>query len=234
MVLKPIVNHVEMGMGDLNQIVSKVRGAPYYNKLFTDAYNSTDVNIDKIASALSTFVSSISSGNTRFDKATQGTAQLTALEEQGRALFFNTYNCNSCHQTQRLTGGYQSGGGNGTEVGFVNIGLDENYADNGLGALNGNSSDNGRFKIPSLRNISLTGPYMHDGRFRTLEEVLEHYSHNIKNHPNLDARLKGTNNLPKEMNISAQDKIALVAFLKALTDYSMITDPKFSSPFMIQ
>lgn len=234
MVLKPIVNHVEMGMGDLTSIVNKVKGAPYYNQLFMDAFNSSDVDIDKIARALSSFVSSISSSNTRFDNSNRGITQLNALETQGKALFFDTYNCNSCHQTQVITGGYQQGGGNGTEVGFVNIGLDVNYSDNGLGALNGNSADNGRFKIPSLRNISLTGPYMHDGRFGTLDQVLEHYSHNIKNHPNLDTRLKGTNSLPKEMNISAQDKTALIAFLNSLTDFSMITDPKFSNPFKIQ
>lgn len=233
MVLKPIMNHVEMGMGDLNAIVNKVKAAPYYNDLFMEAFNSSDIDINKIARALSTFVASISSNNTRFDKAQRGGTALNGLEEQGKLLFFNKYNCNTCHQTQQLNG-YQSGGGNGSEIGFVNIGLDVNYADNGLGALNGNSSDNGRFKIPNLRNIALTGPYMHDGRFSSLDQVLEHYSHNIKNHPNLDVRLKGTNNLAKEMNISTQEKTALIAFLNTLTDYSLITDPKFSNPFKVK
>ena len=148
MVLKPIMNHVEMGMGDLNAIVNKVKAAPYYNDLFMEAFNSSDIDINKIARALSTFVASISSNNTRFDKAQRGGTALNGLEEQGKLLFFNKYNCNTCHQTQQLNG-YQSGGGNGSEIGYVNIGLDVNYADNGLGALNGNSSDNGRFKIPA-------------------------------------------------------------------------------------
>jgi cytochrome c peroxidase len=125
--------------------------------------------------------------------------------------------------------GYQRGGG--TTPGFINIGLDLNYADNGVGALNGNAADNGKFKIPNLRNVALTAPYMHDGRFATLDAVLEHYSHNIMNHPNLDSRLKDGNQA-KQMNISDNDKTAIIAFLNTLTDYTMITDPKFSSPFI--
>jgi cytochrome c peroxidase len=226
MVLKPIVNHVEMGMSDVDAIANKVKALPYYKDLFEKAFNSTDVDIVKIASALSSFTGSILSNNTLFDKVNFGTGTLSGLESQGKQLFFTKYNCNSCHQTQEQNG-YQLGGGGG----FVNIGLDANYADNGKGALNGNAADNGKFRIPNLRNVALTAPYMHDGRFATLEDVLDHYSHGIANHPNLDERLKGPDGFAAQMNISSQEKQALIAFLNTLTDYTMITDPKFSNPF---
>ena len=227
MVLKPIINHVEMGMSDMNAIVNKVKTMPYYNDLFLDAFGSYDVTINNIATALSTFTASIKSNNTRFDKFMQGTTSLTGLEEQGRTLFFTKYNCNSCHQTQMFNG-YETGGG------FVNIGLDQQYADDGLGALTNNTSDNGKFKIPNLRNVAFTGPYMHDGRFSTLDQVLDHYSHSIANHPNLDDRLKDVNNLAIKLNITNPEKTAIVAFLNTLNDYTMMTDRKFSSPFRVQ
>jgi len=228
MVLKPMLNHAEMGVTDLNSIVNNVKSLPYYSNLFMNAFRSTDININNIATALSSFVGTITSQNTRFDLFNNGIGSLSALEQQGQSLFFNKYNCNSCHQTQ-VANGYQRGGG--TTPGFINIGLDLNYADNGLGALNGNTADNGKFKIPNLRNVALTAPYMHDGRFATLDDVLEHYSHNIMNHPNLDPRLKdGTQ--AKQMNITTDEKTAIIAFLNTLTDYTMITDLKFSNPFI--
>jgi cytochrome c peroxidase len=113
---------------------------------------------------------------------------------------------------------------------FSNIGLDEVYTDNGVGEVTRQASDNGRFKIPSLRNVALTGPYMHDGRFETLEEVIEHYSDGIEDNPNLDSRLQ-ENGQPIVFNISEQETEAIIAFMHTLTDYDMITDPKFSNPF---
>lgn len=226
MVLKPIMNHVEMGMNDMNSVVERVKTLPYYNDLFLDAFGSAEIDANKIASALATFTGSIESHQTRFDNYMSNRIMLNGLELQGKNLFFDKYNCNSCHQTQMMNG-YQVGGG------FINIGLDINYVDNGLGALTKNTADNGKFKIPNLRNVSLTGPYMHDGRFETLSEVLDHYSSGIQNHPNLDARLKNTQNQALILNIPKQEKEAIIAFLNTLTDYQMITDPKFSNPFKI-
>lgn len=224
MVLKPIVNHVEMGMGDLTAIVNKVKSVSYYNDLFSKAYGSTDIDVTKIAQALSAFTGSIISMNTKFDRSFQNNTVLTGLENQGRLLFFDKYNCNSCHQTKELNG-YQIGGG------FVNVGLDMEYLDNGVGSLTNNPVDNGKFKIPNLRNVALTAPYMHDGRFKTLGEVMEHYSHGIVNHPNLDIRLRGADGLAAQLNISMQEKDAIIAFMNTLTDFEMITDPRFSNPF---
>jgi cytochrome c peroxidase len=101
--------------------------------------------------------------------------------------------------------------------------------------ITGDPSDVGKFRVPTLRNIMLTAPYMHDGRFRTMEEVLEHYNTGVQASPTLDDRL--TTNMtvggpPVQLNMSAYEKQALVAFLGTLTDQSFISDPKFSDPFV--
>jgi len=122
-----------------------------------------------------------------------------------------------------------------------NIGLDLVYTDQGTEAITGVKSQNGYFVIPSLRNVALTAPYMHDGRFATLSQVIDHYSTGILPHPDLDPFLYQSNfavgfvsttiGTPVKMNISAQEKQQLIAFLNALTDQSIITDPKFSNPY---
>ena len=134
-----------------------------------------------------------------------------------------------------------------------NIGLDVNYQDNGLGKITG-ERQNGMFKVPTLRNVELTGPYMHDGRFKSLEEVVEHYNSGVQQHPNLAFFLNGFlwsgnggsfpittgcwqcnsgrgGNTFKPLEMGESDKKALVAFLKTLTDKSFVTADKFSNPF---
>ena len=113
----------------------------------------------------------------------------------------------------------------------ANNGLDLVYEDKGVGEHTENPVDFGMFKVPLLRNIELTAPYMHDGRFETMEEVVEHYNSGIKNHENLDFRLKGGNNEVKKLNLSVEDKAALIAFLKTLTDETIATTERFSDPF---
>ncbi len=221
MVLRPIANHVEMGITDLDALAKKLSGIPDYQDLFTKAYGNPDVTQIKLADALSQFLQSIVARSADFP--------LTALEQTGHELFFGKYNCNSCHQTQALNG-YKMGGGGG----FLNIGLDQTYRDIGLADVTGIPSDVGKFKIPTLHNVALTAPYMHDGRFKTLDDVLNHYSEGIQDHPNLDFRLRDVNNQPRKMNISYHDKQAIIAFLNTLTDYKMITDPKFSNPFRVK
>ncbi len=227
MVLKPILNHVEMGVGNEEDIKNRISLYPYYKDLFQKAFGSEEISADKISMALAAFVSGISNFNSRFDRYMDGETQmLTGIELQGLSLFFTKYNCNSCHKTDN-PGFYQV-----NNDGFVNIGLDADYADNGRYNVTHNPADRGRFKIPDLRNIALTAPYMHDGRFATLSDVLDHYSHNISDHPNLDLRLKDTNGQAMRMNISNQEKTAIIAFLNTLTDYSMISNPQFSNPFV--
>lgn len=225
MVMKPIGNHVEMGIRDMDDLNQKLSSVPYYNDLFLKAFGSEEVTSEKVAEALSSFLRTITSTQTKFDKSMFGdsSSQLTALEIAGRELFLTTYDCNACHQIQNPHGYLFAGT-------FSNIGLDAQYADGGLQGVTNRPEDAGKFKIPSLRNVALTAPYMHDGRFNTLDEVLNHYSEGIADNQNLDERLKN-GGAPMRMAIPDQDKKAIIAFLNTLTDYEMITDPKFSNPF---
>jgi cytochrome c peroxidase len=224
MVLKPIVNHIEMGVGDLDALAEKLQSVPYYQDLFLKAYGTNEVTSDRISEALSMFTMSITSRNTKFDRARMGIDKLSALEEKGRQLFIEVYECNACHQTENPTGYIFAGT-------FANIGLQSEYDDNGVEEVTGNAGDAGLFKIPSLRNVALTGPYMHDGSFETLEDVVDHYSTGIEDHPNLDFRLKDAQGEPRIFNIAEHEKKAIVAFLGTLTDKEMITASRFSNPF---
>ncbi|MBX2965144.1 MAG: hypothetical protein KF845_03295 [Cyclobacteriaceae bacterium] len=223
MVLKPIGNHVEMGIRDMKDLETKLAKVPYYAGLFQDAFGSPEITSEKIGRALSAFLFSITTTNTRFDMASRGQAQLTALELAGQALFTTTYECNACHQVQAPHGYVFAGA-------FSNIGLDAQDTDDGRGGVTHQNADVGSFKIPSLRNVALTAPYMHDGRFETLDEVIEHYSGGMANNPNLDPRLR-EGDAPMRMDIPKYDKEAIIAFLNTLTDHKMTRDEKFSNPF---
>ena len=233
MVMEPIKNHIEMGTTNLENLATKLSQIPEYESLFANAFDQSGVTPDKIARALSAFLVSIRSNGSKFDKSLNGLAQLNGLEQFGKDLFFDKYDCNSCHQLQAPFNGYQLAG-QGQFGGFANIGLDDHPADPGLRKVTGNTADEGKFKIPSLRNIALTAPYMHDGRLQTLEDVLDHYSESIKETDNLDTRLRGSDGSAKQFNIPSSEKKAIIAFLNSMTDYQMITDPKFSNPFKLQ
>lgn len=116
---------------------------------------------------------------------------------------------------------------------MFNIGLDAKYTDNGLGALTHNPADNGVFKVPTLMNISKTAPYMHDGRFATLEQVVDHYSHGIQSHPNLSPFFKNGDGTTKQLNINEYEKKCIVAFLKTLVDKDFLNDASLADPFRI-
>lgn len=103
--------------------------------------------------------------------------------------------------------------------------------DAGLGAITGSPFDFGKFETPTLRNIELTGPYMHDGRFSTLAEVIDHYDSGVQPHPNLDPRLRVQGGVPQQLNLDPQEKQALEAFLGTLTDDAMIADVRYADPF---
>lgn len=225
MVMQPILNHQEMGIRDLEDVVKKVNNIAYYKAGFQQVYWKSEVDLAMISNALASFVQSIKSNNTKFDQSNSGLVKLDALESQGKQLFFEKYDCNSCHQVQSPTGYLFSGGG------FANIGLDPVYEDEGLSETTNNTSDAGKFKIPSLRNVELTGPYMHDGRFESLEEVIEHYNTGMSSNENLDFRLRDAQGNPRLMDISKSETRAIIAFLKTLTDYEMISSPAYSDPF---
>ena len=153
------------------------------------------------------------------------------MEELGRTVFLGKGGCASCHNEPIFDSRWP---------GATNIGLDLDYEDPGMGGLNtttpNNLVSNGFFKIPSLRNIAITPPYMHDGRFNTLEDVIDHYNEGIQNHPSLDWRLRNFNQVtgetsPKRLHLEELEKMALVAFLNTLTDDSYVHDERFSNPF---
>jgi cytochrome c peroxidase len=226
--LKPVQNHIEMGMENLNFLVEKLGNAEYYPALFQKAFGTPDITQERISKAMAQFVGSITTSDSRFDKG-----QLSQLEQLGHQIFNSEKAmCNQCHGGNNFAAQdgpfdpYGGGGSNGLDLkGTTNIGLELVAKDKG--------KDNGNFKIPSLRNIELTGPYMHDGRFETLEQVIDHYSKGIKSHPNLDEKFINEDGSVKRLNFTNVEKTALIAFLKSLTDESLLTDPKYSDPFKL-
>ncbi len=223
-------NPVEMGNVDLGELADKLLQEQYYFILFKNAfpYQTYLTNEEKMLTALQAFVSSIGCFNSKYDQElidnhgdeTAQFAKFTAQENQGKALY-NT-NCASCHNLGAVA----------FSLGIVaaNNGLDLDYQDEGVGAISNLQPENGVFKVPMLRNIELTAPYMHDGRFATLEQVVEHYSSGIKNHPNLHENLKDSGS-PKQLNLNESDKQALVAFLRTLTDKESLLATRYSDPF---
>ena len=230
-VLRPIQDAVEMGM-TLTALVAKIKTQAYYPPLFKKAFGDENISSDRISLALSQFVRSIVSYQTKFDVGRAAVPpgplppnptfpNFTAEENRGLQIFLGPAGgCAGCHGTETFTA-----------PGEKNNGLDLTTTDAGFGTVTGNPADNGLFKVGSLRNIELGAPYMHDGRFATLEQVVEHYSSGVKAHPNLSNQLKLPNGQPRLANLSVADKAALVAFLKTLTDQAMVTDQKYSNPF---
>ena len=224
-----IQDDIEMGM-DMGALVDRLNGVDYYRVLFNKAYGSEEVTEGRITEALEEFVNALSSADSKFDRAMPNShfvvfddfEGFTPSENLGKSLYQN--NCAGCH------------GHNLTSVSrtLANNGLDVVYEDQGRYDITGNEADKGLFKVPVLRNIELTGPYMHDGRFETLEEVVEHYSSGVQLHPNLSPELHdfSLNEInPRRLHLDDYEKTALVDFLKTLTDHTFIAERRFSDPF---
>jgi len=231
-VLIPVQDMVEMGM-TLSQLETKLRNLAYYPPLFTKAFGDNTISSTRIAAALSQFVRSIVSFQSKYDagRSTFPAApapppnaifpNFTAQENRGKELFLLPQNaCAACHGSETFTAPQEK-----------NNGLDMVTIDRGFGAVANNTALDATFKVTTLRNVELTAPYMHDGRFATLEQVVEHYNSGVRNHPNLSPQLRLPNGQPRLLNLTAQDKAALVAFLKTLTDTNVATDVKYSDPF---
>lgn len=239
LVLKPIRNHKEMGMEDMNFLVAKIKAAPYYENLFADAFGSNEVTSAKIADAMAQFIKSMVGCDSPMDRHMQQNVPLSALAEEGMQIFFGEGLCYNCHSGPDFNdrGGFfidffpPNGGEFGWSQDIADIGLDKEYKDVGMGVFD--ESLVGVFKIPSLRNIGLTAPYMHDGRFATLEDVVNHYNSGIQRSPNLDNIFKSWDTGETiTLGLSEHKKSALVAFLHTLTDESYLTDERFSDPFI--
>lgn len=227
-VLEPIQNAVEMGM-TLPDLVTRLSAEPFYQTLFANAFGTPEVTADRISRALAQFVRSIISTRSKYDMGVAvNFSNFTAEENLGRQVFtgqVGNATCTACHGTDNFVPGNT----------LNNNGLENPYVDKGVGAITGRAQDEGRFKVPSLRNIELTAPYMHDGRFATLEDVVEFYNSGIVAHPNLSPPLRVNGEpgqvTPRRLNLTVAQKAALVAFLKTLTDPTIATDEKWSDPF---
>ena len=233
-VLMPIQDKLEMGM-TLPELEERLSVIPYYPPLFAAAFGSSQVTSDRVAKSVAQFMRSMVSMNSKFDRASATREGFSEQEKLGRSLFLNgadgiaEHGCAHCHVPPTF-GMMKS----------LNNGLDMKYLDAGLGALDRPSNDpftpsnDGKFKAPSIRNIELSAPYMHDGRFKTLEAVVEHYSSGVHPHLNLGLAFEQQQGDTPTVGFRFTDKqkSALVAFLKTLTDRQFVTDRRFSDPFV--
>lgn len=245
-VLMPFQDDVEMGLTlhELEQIVGEQL---YYEPLFEAAFGSSEITTNKISLALAQFVRSMVSVTSAYDKArvdvdspTENFPDFTTLQNEGKRLFFNgkevndageRVNCQGCHTSEAFIAPILTDLAEGFTTATVN-GLEEESVDDlGVGETTGRASDNGKFKVPSLKNIAVSAPYMHDGSLATLAEVMDFYSTGIQPHTNLDRVLVGSDGQALQFNFTDEEKSALIAFLETLTDTDMITDEKYSDPF---
>ncbi len=226
--LLPIQDPLEMNE-TLDNVVSKLEADPEYVDQFFRAFGSEEINSFKMSLAMEQFMNTIISNDAKWDKVLAGEAVFSDSEERGRALFFTEFDpisqtggaeCFHCH-----------GGFNFTNNQFMNNGLDAEaeFTDLGYYDVTSDDRDKAKFKVPSLRNIQFTPPYMHDGRFATLEEVLEHYDHGVQDSPSLDPLMQF--NLNPGLQLSDQDKADLIAFMKTLSDETLKSNTEYQNPF---
>lgn len=227
--LKPIQDPLEMNE-TLENVITKLSASEMYRNQFMRAFGSETVTEEKIALAMEQFMLSIVSHDSKYDKYLAGEVQLTASEERGRILFESEYNpffpmtsgadCAHCH-----------GGNNFDNNQYMNNGLDTdaNISDIGREGVTMNSADKAKFKVPSLRNIAVTAPYMHDGRFQTLMEVIDHYNHGIQTSATTDPALMNTQQTG--LMLTQTDKEDIINFLKTLTDETYLNNEDYTSPF---
>jgi cytochrome c peroxidase len=207
----PVVNPIEMNDNWPN-VENKLNADDEYPTLFKNAFNIDYIDSNHVVMAIAQFERTLISVNSKFDKYLRGETQLTASELGGYAIFNSEQgDCFHCHGTQMFM-----------DNDFHNNGLDEEpFSDLGLGKVTNIVSDNGKFKVPTLRNIEFSAPYMHDGRFSNLEEVIEHYNSGGKYSSTIDPLMK---KLGVGLQLTNQQKQDLVAFLKTLTDENFLTN----------
>ena len=220
-VLSPVINPIEMHDKWPN-VANKLQNSNDYPLLFYKAFGTVIIDSILVSKAISQFERTLISGNSKLDKRLRNEVVLSPEEESGYDLFKTEdgADCFHCHGDP-----YNP---LWTDNKFHNNGLDAVFADNGLGDITGNPADNGKFRTPSLRNLIFTAPYMHDGRFATLDEVITFYSTGLQHSSTIDPNMKkvaqgGVQLTPLEMN-------HLKAFLLTLTDSSFITNTEFSQP----
>ena len=226
LIFVPIDRHDEQGMA-LYGVEAKLRDVAFYPPLFTAAFGTPEITRERIAAALAQFVQSLIAYRSTSDVAENPMenvpftpeAVYSVQEMRGRDLFLSR--CGLCHEVHA-----------GTNVWQANNGLD--VVPNDVGTLDPALQRDGSlgvFRAASLRNVAVSAPYMHDGRFGTLREVIDHYDHGLQDGPYLDFILRDVYGAPLRLNLTEDDKVALEAFLDSMTDEAFLADPKFSDPF---
>ncbi len=224
----PIENPLEMNQ-DMGEAVRELQSIPAYPPMFRKAFGTSTITADLVFKALGQFQRILVSSNSPFDLYREGKKGLPAEALEGYVLFLTHPNpdgrirggnCGDCHGSDLTT--LQQ---------FHNNGLDLSFTDLGRGLVTGKTTDQGKFKAPTLRNIALTAPYMHDGRFKTLEEVLDHYNEHIRSgSPNLDPLIMEASNDydGRSLGLTAEEKGKIIRFLHTLTDSTFIQEKRFS------
>jgi len=210
--IAPIENPVEMDE-KLGNVLEKLKKSTRYPNLFKSAFGTDEINTQRFLKALSQFMNSLISDNSKYDKVMRHQGEVFTLDEKAGYDLFNA-KCASCHQGALFTD--QSYRNNGLPI-------NEQLNDKGRFRITENSTDLYKFKVPSLRNVELTAPYMHDGRFFTLDDVLNHYSRGVVQSETLDPILS------KGISLSEEEKRKIILFLKTLTDKEFIRNTKFSN-----
>lgn len=210
MPIAPITEPNEMGE-TLNNVITKLNNNGEYPSLFKNAFGVEKVDAQKLLFALTQFMGSMVSSNSKYDKYIRNDVNLATDELNGLKLF--RQHCENCHKEPLLT-----------DFSFRNNGVGITEGDSGRQRITLDPNDKGKFKVPSLRNVALTYPYMHDGSIYSLEDVLDHYSEGITPSPTLDPSLQNG------ISLSQKEKTQLISFLKTLTDFTYISDSRFSEP----
>jgi cytochrome c peroxidase len=220
MVLQPIEHDGELGK-DLNVLIDKLNNSTYYHNLFANAFGDEEITVERIGSALAQFIRSMASFDSKFDRVMMGQSIFSPIEQAGSDLF-NSSCGGFCHTEPHFGVGAP-----------LRTGLDSIPVDLGAGGWTGNDFDIGKFRSPSLRNSKVTAPYMHDGRFETLEEVIDFYSDGI--HPNAFNDYFFVSELPEDFDgfhFTESQKSELLAFLQTLSSETIISHDKWSDPFI--
>lgn len=215
--INAVTSEVEMHE-TLDRVIEKLNRSERYRNKFNQAFDSEAITSQEMLHALSQFMNLMVSANAKYDKYVREGEALTPEEAEGLVLF--KARCSTCHATDLFT-----------DDSFRNNGLNSTFEkDAGRERITEFAGDRGKFKVPSLRNVDLTAPYMHDGRFNTLQQVLDHYDNNVKDSETLDPLLKqnGVLGIP----ISEEEKSKLIAFLKTLSDEQFRRDKRFANPFL--
>lgn len=209
--LAAITHPAELNM-DFAVLLNRLRGIAEYQVMFERAFGSQGIDDQRFFYAMTQFTGLMISASSKYDDVLQGKASFTTQEQAGKDLF--DLHCSSCHTSVLQT-----------DFSYRNNGLDAEFDDQGRMLITNNPDDLGKFRVPSLRNVALTAPYMHDGRFSNLDQVLNHYAQGVQNSATLDPILS------QSMGLNASERMAIIVFLHTLTDTKFTQDQRFSNPF---